>query len=138
MLEMAREFDPTQALACITYCDAMSLVAQPRPHASPTLVLEALAQACGMHVRFCHMFAVQVYVASMTKLCCPVSRCADACQLCAQLMGRTSSACTYAVQVDGTEAGQIIMGYAPVPGDDPLRILFQTRFHILCTRSSSV
>ncbi|GAB1409454.1 hypothetical protein MASR1M90_06080 [Desulfovibrionales bacterium] len=126
-----QDFDPSLALDRITTCHATGLSAYTNA-LHPGLVLEAMAQACGLHVRWSHGFTVQAYVVSMRGLSYPTPR-SGMRSVQAQVLGRTTSAWTYQVQLDGHAMGQITLGHAPF-ADDRLCQFYSRRFHALCTR----
>lgn len=125
------EFDPTLALSCIRSCTATSLKAETLA-SCPALILEAQAQACGLHLRWSHNFTVQAYVLSVRNLHYPEPGVAVG-HIQTHVLERTASAWSYAVHLHNQEPGHITLGHAPLPTGDPLQHYFYTRFHALCT-----
>ncbi len=60
-------FDPTLALKRIFSCSQERLVAEARG-TSQAMFFEALAQACGLHARFCRGFQIQAVLVSMSHV----------------------------------------------------------------------
>ena len=67
-MDLTNRFDPSTALAAILSCDPENIITRTPPDLPPYLLLEALAQTCGMHLRFRRHFLVDVFLASATDL----------------------------------------------------------------------
>lgn len=124
-------FDPSQALGAILTCDLEHIVTRTSPNLPPYLILEALAQSCGMHLRFRHDFFIDAFLASTKDLIhrdypAPVV-------IEARLTAETSAAASYEVRVNGNAPCRMLMGYRPAPENT----FFRDRFQCLINPSST-
>ncbi len=125
-------FDPSQALAGIESWDENGIVARTGAGIGPYLLHEAMAQACGMHLRRLHGFAVRAFLASVSDLRHEPGLGREALTVRAGLVSRTSAGAAYDVAVDGGPACRMLMGCTALDSPDTF---FRERFEALCTPS---
>ncbi|WP_043775147.1 hypothetical protein [Desulfomicrobium escambiense] len=125
-------FDPSMALDAVVSCDEREIVARTADGLPPYLALEALAQACGLHLRRRHDFAVRAFLASVSDLVHVPGLGHSSLTIRATLIAETAAGAAYDVIMDGAPACRILMGHTPLASPD---IFFRQRFEALCTRS---
>lgn len=125
-------FDPSVALNAVVSCDAKEIVARTSPGLPPYLALEALAQACGLHLRRRHDFAVRAFLASVSDLVHDPGLGHSPLTIHATLVAETSAGAAYDVVTDDTPVCRMVMGHTPLASPDTF---FRQRFEALCTRS---
>ena len=125
-------FDPSRALAGIESWDESGIVARTGAGIGPYLLHEAMAQACGMHLRRLHGFAVRAFLASVSELRHEPGLGGEALTVRAALVSRTSAGAAYDVAVDGGPACRMLMGFTTLDRPDTF---FRERFEALCTPS---
>jgi len=112
MVAKFSRFNPSLALDRIIRVSADTIVTQ-TSDLSDYLLLEALAQSCGLHLRWKHDFQVAAYLVSCSDLTLPAANCSPQ-QITATLANQTSTAACYTVTVSPDKLrGTIIIGYAP-------------------------
>lgn len=124
-------FDPSLALARIFRIDQTGITTSTPQTMPPFLNIEALAQTCGLHLRWVHDFHVQAYLLSLSGLTCPDLPPVLPMTIRATLLTRTATAARYAVCIDGGPDCEILMGMRPSPDDT----FFRARFQCLRTPS---
>lgn len=129
-MDLTNRFDPSTALAAILSCGPESIITRTPPDLPPYLLLEALAQTCGMHLRFRRHFLVDVFLASAADLVyeehpAPVT-------IRARLTGQTGAAASYEAAVESGPPCRMILGYRPALADT----FFRRRFQCLSSHSS--
>lgn len=130
--DFTARFDPALALWRIEDCSATATTARTRPNPPAYLILEALAQTCGMHARWLHDFREQVFLVSLAGLVYPEDHGATGCVIRAELTGQTGAAFSYAARLDNGPACRVTMGRLPAATDTTL---FRERFQCLTTPS---
>lgn len=125
-------FDPTMALDAVVSCDEREIVARTAAELPPYLALEALAQACGLHLRRRHDFAVRAFLASVSDLVHDPGLGRSPLTIRATLVAETSAGAAYDVVTDGVPTCRMLMGHTPLASPDTF---FRQRFEALCTRS---
>lgn len=133
-LDASQAFDPSLALGCIVSWDEHGIVARSRSGIDPSLALEAMAQACGMHLRRLQGFAARAFLASVTDLTTDSSLGSAPLTIRATLTARTSAGASYDVAVDGGPSCRMLMGFEAQEHPDTF---FRERFEALCTPSCS-
>lgn len=133
--DFTARFDPALALWRIEACSATAITARTRPNPPDYLILEALAQTCGMHARWLHDFREQVFLVSLAGLVYPDDHGAAGCLVQAELTGQTGAAFSYAARLDNGPACRVTMGRLPTAPDTTL---FRERFQCLITPSPNV
>lgn len=133
--DFTARFDPALALWRIEACSATAITARTRPNPPGYLILEALAQTCGMHARWLHDFREQVFLVSLAGLVYPDDHGATGCLVQAELTGQTGAAFSYAARLDNGPACRVTMGRLPTAPDTTL---FRERFQCLITPSPNV
>jgi hypothetical protein len=127
-------FDPALALEAIVRCDRQGITARMRPDLPEGLILEALAQTCGLHLRFRHDFAVTAYLVRVTNLRCAEGM-AGSGVIRATAAAHSGAAASYAVEIENGPTCRILMGHGPA--SDVPDTFFQDRFRCLSTPSSN-
>lgn len=127
-------FDPTRALEAIMRCDRQGITTRMQPHLPEGLILEALAQTCGMHLRFRHDFAVTAYLVRLTNLVCTATM-AGSGVIRATATAQTAAAMSYAVEVEDGPSCRILMGFHPASAAPDT--FFLDRFRCLSSPSSN-
>lgn len=127
-------FDPSRAVQRIMHWDAHSLTARTAPGIGPHQALEAMAQACGLHLRHRHAFRVRAYLATISDLVHEPALDREPLTIRATLTSETGSGAAYAVDVDGVPACRMVMGFSDLDAPDTF---FRHRFERLCTPSSN-
>ncbi|GAB6112210.1 hypothetical protein [Desulfomicrobium salsuginis] len=125
-------FDPSVALDAVVSCDAREIVARTAAGLPPYLALEALAQACGLHLRRRHDFAIRSFLASVSDLVHDPGLGRSPLTIHATLVAETSAGAAYNVVTDDTRVCRMVMGHTPLASPDTF---FRQRFEALCTRS---
>lgn len=125
------QFDPALALASIDRIETTGITTRTPAVMPPFLDIEALAQTCGMHLRWLHDFQIQAYLLSLSDLTCPEQGPALPLTIRASLLTRTTAAARYAVTVAGGQPCTVLMGLRPSSEDT----FFRTRFQCLSTLS---
>ena len=125
-------FDPSVALDAVVSCDEREIVARTAAELPPYLALEALAQACGLHLRRRHDFAVRAFLASVSDLVHDPGLGRSPLTIHAALVAETSAGAAYDVVTDGVPVCRMVMGHTPLASPDTF---FRQRFEALCTRS---
>lgn len=125
-------FDPSVALDAVVSCEAREIVARTAAELPPYLALEALAQACGLHLRRRHDFAVRAFLASVSDLVHVPGLGRSPLTIRAALVAETSAGAAYDVVTNGAPACRMLMGHTPLAFPDTF---FRQRFEALCTRS---
>ncbi|MBE1426294.1 hypothetical protein H4684_002959 [Desulfomicrobium macestii] len=125
-------FDPSRALESILSCDARQIVTRTNS-LPPYLALEAMAQTCGMHLRYLHDFRIQAYLVSVADLLYAPGLGAKPLTIRADITARTKAGASYAVTVDDGPACRILIGMNAA-SDSP-DTFFQSRFACLSTIS---
>jgi hypothetical protein len=120
-------FDPSQALSRIHTYGPEHLDAEARG-GSPAMLLEALAQACGLHARWRARFMVQARLVSMADVRLQPGR---GPHVHAYLQAATSSGVRYRVEADFL-AAPAALTLALLPEASPHN-LFQNRFQWLAS-----
>ena len=133
-LDALQAFDPSLALGCIVSWDEHGIVARSRGGIAPSLALEAMAKACGMHLRRLQGFAARAFLASVSDLSLAPSLGSVPLTIRATLTARTSAGAAYDVTVDGGPACRMLMGFEALEYPDTF---FRERFEALCTPSCS-
>lgn len=128
--DFAACFDPAQALWRIEECAPEGITARARPSLPAYLLLEALAQTCGMHARWVHDFREQVFLVSLAGLAYPEDHGAAGCVIQAELIAQTSAGFSYAARIDKGPACRVTMGRQPA---STAMTLFRERFQCLTT-----
>jgi hypothetical protein len=124
-------FDPSTALAAIVSCTESEIVAR-TSCLPPYLALEAMAQACGMHLRHLHDFKVQAYLVSVSDLVDTPGREDMPLTIRASLTAETTAGASYLVTVDDGPACRILIGRQ---ASDQTDTFFRSRFS--CLRQAS-
>jgi len=133
--DFTARFDPALALWRIEACSATAITTRTKPNPPDYLILEALAQTCGMHARWLHDFREQVFLVSLAGLVYPDDHGAAGCLVQAELTGQTGAAFSYAARLDNGPACRVTMGRLPTAPDTTL---FRERFQCLITPSPNV
>lgn len=120
-------FDPSQAIARIRAFTPTHLNAEARG-GSPAMLLEALAQACGLHVRWRSQFLMHTRLVSMGNVCL---RPACGTRVIVRICAETSQGVGYLVEADFLTAAATVT-LALVPATTP-QTLFQKRFQWLAS-----
>ena len=131
-LDALRAFDPSLALGSIVSWDEDGIVARSRGGIAPSLALEAMAQACGMHLRRLQGFAARAFLASVADLAVDPSLGSVPLTIRATLTARTAAGAAYDVAVDDGPACRMLMGFEALDRPDTF---FRERFEALCTPS---
>ena len=120
-------FDPSQALRHIHASTPEYLEAEARG-GSPAMLLEALAQACGLHARWRARFMVQVRLVSMADVRLQLGR---GTHVRVDLQAETASGARYRVEADFLAApAAVTLALLPEASPHPL---FQNRFQWLAS-----
>lgn len=127
------QFNPSQALQAILKYDQKTILTRTAQSLAPYLHLEALAQSCGLHLRFVHDFYIQAFLVSISNLDYDPLYCQKKWIIEAQLTAMTPSGARYVVQTQADHA-VIIMGYNHLAEPDSY---FQQRFQCLSTLFSN-
>jgi hypothetical protein len=127
-------FDPAQTLEAIVHCDSLGITTRMRPRLPEGLILEALAQTCGLHLRFRHDFAVTAYLVRLTNLLCTATM-AGSGVIRATATAQTAAAISYALEVEDGPSCRILMGFHPAPAAPDT--FFLDRFRCLSAPSSN-
>lgn len=127
-------FDPSRAVQRIMHWDAHSLTARTAAGIGPHLALEAMAQACGLHLRHRHAFRVRAYLAAISDLVHEPVLGSEPLTIRATLTSETTTAAAYALRVDDKPGCRMVMGFSDLDAPDTF---FRHRFERLCTPSSN-
>lgn len=130
--DFAARFDPALALWRIEDYSATAIVARTKPNPPDYLILEALAQTCGMHARWLLDFREQIFLVSLAGLVYPEDHGSAGCLVQAELTGQTSAAFSYTARLDNGPDCRVTMGRLPAATDTTL---FRKRFQCLTTPS---
>ncbi len=124
-------FDPSTALAAIVSCTKREIVAR-TPSLPPYLALEAMAQACGMHLRHCHDFRIQAYLVSVSDFLHAPGLGDRPLLIRASLTAETTAGASYLVTVDDGPTCRILIGRQVSDQPDTF---FRSRFTCLSKAS---
>jgi hypothetical protein len=126
------DFDPSRALEAVLSCDESGIAVRTAPGLPPYLALEAMAQACGLHLRKRRGFMVRAFLASVSDLVHEPGLGREGLIVHAALTAETSAGAAYAVRVEGGPICRMLMGYEAVEEPDTF---FRNRFEALCSTS---
>lgn len=127
-------FDPGLALEAILRCDNQGIMTRMRSDLPEGLILEALAQTCGLHLRFRHDFAVTAYLVRLTNLLCTTNMSGSG-VIRATATAQTAAAMSYELAVEDGPSCRILMGFHPAPAAPDT--FFLDRFQCLSSPSSN-
>lgn len=126
------EFDPSRALAAVVSCDDREIEVRTAAGLPPYLALEAMAQACGLHLRKRRDFRVRAFLASVSDLVHAPGLGDSPLAIRAVLTAETAAGAAYAVTVEGGPSCRMLMGHEARNEPDTF---FRRRFEALCTPS---
>lgn len=125
------QFDPSCALEAILDYGPKKILCCTPQRPAPYLHLEALAQSCGLHLRYIHNFQVQAFLVSIANLTYPLDQAQECWTITATLCAHTSTAALYTVSFLHDCTCTITMGYQD---RETVDTYFQDRFLWLSTR----
>lgn len=131
-MDLTERFDPSLALAAILSCESGTIVTRTPPDLPAYLLPEALAQSCGMQLRFRHDFRIAAFLASVADLV--YAKPPTPVIIRARLVAETGMAARYEACADSGEPCRITIGYRPAPADT----FFRHRFQCLTSPSSTL
>lgn len=129
------QFNPATVLEAILEYDQEKIIGRTPARLAPYLHLEALAQCCGLHLRYIHNFQIQAFLVSMTDLGYDLTQIQTGWTIKACLTAQTPTAARYALRVHNGTNCVITMGYKQLKIMDNF---FKDRFLWLSTRSSKI
>ena len=132
MEKIFTDFDPSRALQAVLSWDEGEIAVRTAPGLPPYLALEAMAQACGLHLRKRRGFMVRAFLASVSDLVHEPGLGREALTIRAALTAETSAGAAYAVRIEGGPTCRMLMGYEAVQEPDTF---FRNRFEALCSPS---
>ena len=132
MEKIFTDFDPSRALQAVLSWDEGEIAVRTAPGLPPYLALEAMAQACGLHLRKRRGFMVRAFLASVSDLAHEPGLGREALIIRAALTAETSAGAAYAVRIEGGPTCRMLMGYEAVQEPDTF---FRNRFEALCSPS---
>jgi len=127
-------FDPSLALKAVVSCDDREIEVRTTAGLPPYLALEAMAQACGMHLRRRRDFRVRAFLASVSDLVHEPGLGEAPLTIRAVLTAETAAGAAYSVTVEGGPSCRMLMGHEARNEPDTF---FRRRFEALCTPSSN-
>lgn len=127
---LAAFFDPSQALERISHYNSTSLVARTKCNLPDYLLLESLAQACGMHARWLLNFKSHVFLLSLAQCTCPDKQNIQAWTIQATLKAQTTQALRYDACLNNGPVCTVTLGCQPTTAQ---AIFFRERFQCLTT-----
>ena len=125
-------FDPSRALEAVLSWNESEIAVRTAPGLPPYLALEAMAQACGLHLRKRRAFKVRAFLASVSDLVHDPDLGRKGLAIRAVLTAETSAGAAYSVTVEGGPTCRMLMGHTAIQEPDTF---FRRRFEALCSTS---
>lgn len=132
-LGFATQFDPSQAVWRIDNYTPTTITAQTKPNLPAYLVLESLAQTCGLHARWLFDFKVHIFLVSLAHCICPEGQNTQSWTIQATLKAQTTQALRYSACLNNDSDCTVTLGCQPTPATTAQTNFFRERFQCLTT-----